>query len=346
MKALVLIQAAKLPEALAALEKAHSVAPDNIDLLVDKAKILIKQLNYKAAAEELTRALAVNGSNQPILELRAELYVQLGEKAKALADVEKILKIKPDQPKMQRMRAVLLADLGKSDAAIEELQNLHKANPQDSATMLVLGMIYMSVKKYDKAIEVYSGILADHPDDVEAMRGRADSRLNSGRRSEAAADYEQALKLETHDVGILNNYAWLLATAPEEKLRDGQRAVVLATDACKQTDYKQDYILSTLAAAYAETGDFESARKWAAQAVEAKPSQNAEPSRKDELKKELESYKANKPWREDLSVQAEKKGGEKKAVENKAPAGEKKEAPKKAEKPAPQPEDDGTMFQP
>ena len=149
--------------------------------------------------------------------------MQLGEKAKALADVEKILKIKPDQPKMQRMRAVLLADLGKSDAAIEELQNLHKANPQDSATMLVLGMIYMSVKKYDKAIEVYSGILADHPDDVEAMRGRADSRLNSGRRSEAAADYEQALKLETHDVGILNNYAWLLATAPEEKLRDGQR---------------------------------------------------------------------------------------------------------------------------
>ena len=80
--------------------------------------------------------------------------------------------------------------------------------------------------------------------------------------------------------------------------------------------------------------------------MEAKPSQNAEPSRKDELKKELESYKANKPWREDLSVQAEKKGGEKKAVENKAPAGEKKEAPKKAEKPAPQPEDDGTMFQP
>ena len=75
-----------------------------------------------------------------------------------------------------------------------------------------------------------------------------------------------------------------LATAPEDKLRDGHRAVALATDACRQTEYKQDYILSTLAAAYAETGDFDSARKWAAQAVEAKPSAQAEPSRKDELK--------------------------------------------------------------
>ncbi len=78
------------------------------------------------------------------------------------------------------------------------------------------------------------------------------------------------MKLQPHDVGILNNYAWVLATAPEDKLRDGHRAVALATDACRQTEYKQDYILSTLAAAYAETGDFESARKWSAAAVDAK----------------------------------------------------------------------------
>ena len=95
------------------------------------------------------------------------------------------------------------------------------------------------------------------------------------------------------------------------------------TDACRQTDYKQDYILSTLAAAYAETGDFESARKWAAQAVEAKPSEHAEASRKDELKKELESYQANKPWREALPHPEEKKATKK--------ADEKKARPRKEE---------------
>jgi len=320
MKAAVLVKTKKFSEALAALEKGHSVAPDNIDLLLTKGQILITQSNYKAAAEELTRALAIDGSSQPILELRAALFEQLREKAKALADVDKILKIKPDQPNIMRMRAVLLADLGKHDEAIKELQNLHKANPKDSLTMLQLGMLYMNMKKYDKAIEVFTTILVDHPDEVEAMRGRGDALLNSGRRADAVSDYERALKLQAHDVGLLNNFAWVLATAPEEKLRDGHRALALATDACRQTEYKQDYILSTLAAAYAETGDFESARKWAAEAVEAPPSNQAEPSQKDELRKELESYKANKPWREALPLQVEKKGDEKKARESKVDA--------------------------
>ena len=61
--------------------------------------------------------------------------------------------------------------------------------------------------------------------------------------------------------------------------------------------------------------------------MEVKPSENAEPTRKDELKKELDSYKANKPWREDLSVQEEKKGNDKKA-DDKASVGEKKDSQK------------------
>jgi len=336
MKAAVLIKMKKFSEALDVLEKGHHIAPGNVEMLLTKGQILVTQSNYKAAVEEITRALAIDAANVPVLELRAALYEQMGDRTKALADVEKILEIKPGQPNVIRMRAILLANMGKYAAALEALQNLHKTNPQDSLTTLQMGMVYMSMKSYDKAIEVYGTILKDHPDDekilVEAMRGRADALLNSGRRGDAVSDYEQALKRQPHDVGILNNFAWVLATAPEEKLRNGHRALALATDACRQTDYKEDYILSTLAAAFAETGDFESARKWAAQAVEVKPSPHAEPSRKDELKKELQSYLANKPWREDLPSQEIQKDSDKKPQENrkadesKAPVVEKKDA--------------------
>jgi len=93
--------------------------------------------------------------------------------------------------------------------------------------------------------------------------------------------------------GILNNLAWVLSTSPKDDLRDGKRAIELAQRACEETDYKAAHILSTLASAYAEIGDFETAKKWSAKAVELD-----EDGISDQLQKELDSYKEKKKWRE------------------------------------------------
>ncbi len=66
--------------------------------------------------------------------------------------------------------------------------------------------------------------------------------------------------------------------------------------ACELTEYKQAHILSTLAAGYAETGDFASAVKWIEKGLEI-----ADEKMKEPLEKERESYRAEKPWRELLS---------------------------------------------
>ena len=55
---------------------------------------------------------------------------------------------------------------------------------------------------------------------------------------------------------MLNNLAWLLATSPEEGIRDGKRAIELAEKACEETEWQDAHIISTLAAGYAETGNF------------------------------------------------------------------------------------------
>ena len=99
---------------------------------------------------------------------------------------------------------------------------------------------------------------------------------------------------------MLNNFAWVLATSPDDKLRDGKRAVQLATKACEVTKHKKAHILSTLAAAYAETGDFATALKWSQKAVELGVEKKEVD---DQLKQELESYKKKKPWRERQTVE-------------------------------------------
>ena len=139
--------------------------------------------------------------------------------------------------------------------------------------------------------------------------------MNLGRRAEALADYDKCLALQPKDMTVLNNLAWLLATAPEANLRDGKRAVLLATQACRMTGYKKDFMLSTLAAAYAESGDFDNAVKWSSKAVEL-GAENKEYGAS--LKKELASYQAKKPWREPSSEQATE--NETKATEAKSPA--------------------------
>jgi Flp pilus assembly protein TadD len=157
-------------------------------------------------------------------------------------------------------------------------------------------MIYSVQKRSGKAVEAYSAILAVQPDVWQALRGRGDAYLNLGKHAEAVADYEKALKLEPNDQGLLNNFAWVLATSPDDALRDGKRAVKLAVEACKAIDYKLAHVISTLAAAYAEIGDFDSAVKWATKAVEL-----ADKEQLADIKKELESYQAKKPRRERLS---------------------------------------------
>ena len=224
--------------------------------------------------------------------------------------MDRVLKLKPDLPVAIRTRALLLADSQRFDEAIGELEKLRKLDPKDTLTLRQLAVLYSEQKKTAKVIEAYTAVLAVDPKEWRALRGRGDAYLNTGRQAEAIADYEKALKLQPKDEGILNNLAWILATSPDAKLRNGRRAIELATLACQVTEYKLAYILSTLAAAYAETGDFQTAVKWSTKAVEIGDKEES-----DSLKKELESYKANKPWRELLTEgkPAEESGAKPKA---------------------------------
>jgi Flp pilus assembly protein TadD len=222
------------------------------------------------------------------------------------------LKLKPDLALVIRTRAMFLAENNRLDDAITEMEKLAKRDPKDTQTLLQLGMLHSAKKNWPKAIETYKAVLALEPEDWRAIRGLGDAMLNSGHQAEAIVLYEKAIKLEPKDDGILNNLAWVLATSPDDKIRNGRRALELATEACKLTEYKVPHILSTLAAAYAETGDFDNAVKWSTKAVEiannAKENDKEnDQETKDALKKELENYKAKKPTRELMSEKGEPK---------------------------------------
>jgi tetratricopeptide (TPR) repeat protein len=229
--------------------------------------------------------------NVPLL--RAGVYQEMGQKDKALAEIDRALKLKPKFAPAIRARAMLLAGEGKIPEAIAEMERFHKQHPKDRLSLLQLAMLYAAQNELAEAIRSYTEVLVDDADNFLALRGRGDSLLGVGKHADAIADYEKALKVESDDPSLLNNFAWVLSTSPDDKVRKGKRALELALKAAQRTEFKQAHILSTLAAAYAETGDLRSALEWSKKAVAA-----GSPEQKDELAKELASYQAGKPWRE------------------------------------------------
>ena len=116
----------------------------------------------------------------------------------------------------------------------------------------------------------------------------------------AIADYDQAIALDPKFAMAYNRRAWLWATCPDEKYRDGKKAVESATRACELTDWKDADSLNTLAATCAEAGDFDTAVKWEEKAL-GLLAKDDEPSRKD-YDARLTLYQAKKPYREARSA--------------------------------------------
>ena len=89
----------------------------------------------------------------------------------------------------------------------------------------------------------------------------------TGDLRQAVAQLRQVVLLEPDSVEALNNLGWLLATAPDDTLRDGVAAVQYAERASKLPPVKEMCVPGTLAAAYAEAGRFPEAVATAERAI-------------------------------------------------------------------------------
>jgi tetratricopeptide (TPR) repeat protein len=223
---------------------------------------------------------------------------------------------------------VLLAQ-GRQDAAIEdydkaiEIQSrLVKRGRSELANDLAMshigrGIARQTTSKLDAAIEDYGkaieirtrlvqqgqSALANDLAKIHVKRG--DTLLAKGRPKAAAGDYEKAIAIQTRLVQqqgrrelaadfakSLRTAAWMYATHPLESVRDGIKSRQYAYKACELTEWKDFGQIETLAAAYAETGNFLDAVTWQEKAVEfASQDKSAQRAR-------LELYKSGKPFRQ------------------------------------------------
>ncbi len=164
-----------------------------------------------------------------------------------------------------------------------------------------LGMAYWKEGMLDEAQQQFESVLKMQSDPnvhggLEPFH-RALGLLLAVRHQPQAAlkQLDEAIEDRPQQPEPRRHKAWILATSPDEKVRDGKKAVELAEQALQLSRWKQPEYWDTLAAAQAEAGQFKEAVESAEKALE-----QARIMRADELtagiQRRLELFKAGMPY--------------------------------------------------
>jgi tetratricopeptide (TPR) repeat protein len=153
------------------------------------------------------------------------------------------------------------------------------------------------------------GVPQDYRKAVELFQKAADQGYAPGQAYLASQyaegkgvpkDYQKAVELYHKAVNqepnpyAFNDFAWFLGTCPDDSQRNGKEPVRYATKACELTEWKKANFIGTLAAAYAEIGDFDAAVKYQKQAIAF----GSDYPDKQVMEKALKLYQQRKPYRE------------------------------------------------
>jgi tetratricopeptide (TPR) repeat protein len=148
-----------------------------------------------------------------------------------------------------------------------------RIDPKLWPALYIRAQIFRKEGKYELAIQDCNEALRLYPAFVEAALLRANINVRLGKYAEASKEFNYLVAIHPRQVTLaraLSDRAWFQATCPNASFRNGPQAVKDAKAACSIMQWKDEGMIDTLAAAYAETGDFDSAVRYVAQALAVK----------------------------------------------------------------------------
>jgi Flp pilus assembly protein TadD len=285
----------RVDEAIVHYCKALEIDPDSADAHNNLGVALADRGQVDEAIVHCQKAVEIKPDNAGAHYNLGASLARRKRVDEAVVHYRKALEINPEFAEAHDKLGVALADRGEVDEAIAHFRKAAEIKPEFAEAHYNLGATLARRNRISEAIAHFRKAVEIKPDFVEAHYNLGVALVGQ-RQVYAAIDcFEKALEIRPAYGQALNNLAWIRATYPDLRFRDGVQAVTLAQRAVELSPNNL-YGLDTLAAAYAEARRFPEAVQAAHKALDVALRQNQQALAKS-IRARIHLYEEGTPFR-------------------------------------------------
>lgn len=264
--------------------RAHHGNPDDASVMYLWGWTLRDGGDIERAGEVAKTGLEINPNDANVLSLMALLSMDAGDDLAAEAYARRAVNVDPDHIRAHSLLGLALSNLDREDEAEAELLTHRRLQILNSAKLLhvdpplgeaeraaALSAYHMHVGNLDYAYSELDRSFALEPGNPSALTMKARLLFLKGDERAAIQLLEDALLDHPGDHRIERALASELATSKDEKLRDYDRAAILASGLLSRGGSKDFEVMYTLGLAEAALGYSFQARQHLRTALKIEP---------------------------------------------------------------------------
>jgi tetratricopeptide (TPR) repeat protein len=248
----------------------------------------------RLAAEDFQTAIEYDSSNWRSRHNYAISLAMAGDYSAAVDQLTAAIRLNPDYPNAHFNRGELYFETENYVEAIRDYTRAIELNPQDPQYFNSRAHSRFMLEEYDDALADYRQAAELGDDSATYQTDLADAYQFLGRWEEAATAYRAAVAINSKLPRAYQHAAWLMATCPEQRLRNAELARSAAKKAIELSGEATPQALDVLAAANAAAGDFAEAIRVQRQAIETVQTD----AQRREFESRLQLYQQKRPYRQ------------------------------------------------